>query len=74
MNWMGASCFLIGVAMGIEIAYLVMKYRYDAVAKEVRTMNERISEALGANNQIIGKWSEAVDLNTKLIEELEKRD
>lgn len=74
MNWMNALCLLLGVAVGIEIAWLVMKYRYDTVAKEFYSMNERVSEALTMNSRIIHKWSETIDLNTKLIEELEKRD
>lgn len=74
MNWMNALCLLLGVAVGIEIAYLVMKYRYDTVAKEVRSMNEKIIELLETNGRIFDKWAESIALNDELLEELIKRN
>lgn len=67
MNWLNVGCFLLGLAMGIEIAYLVMKYRYDAVAENIHILNEKTSEVLTMNGRIIGKWEESIKLNDTII-------
>lgn len=74
MNWMNALCLLLGVAVGIEIAYLVMRYRFDTVAKEVRSMNEKIIEVLETNGRVIDKWKDSIDLNSELLDVLKERD
>ena len=74
MNLQNVLWLLLGMCIGAEIMGLVMKYRYDKVAKEVRSMNERISETMSMNNRIIGKWAESVELNNELLTELIKRD
>lgn len=74
MNLQNVLWLLLGMCIGAEIMGLVMKYRYDTVAKEIRSMNERISHLLEANGRIIGKWKDSIDLNSKLIDVLEKRD
>ena len=74
MNWMNAFCLLAGVGVGVEIAYLVMKYRTDIVAEKVHSLEARIGELLDMNGRIIDKWSETIDLNTELIKSLEERD
>ena len=74
MNWMNVLCYLLGLVIGIEIAYLVMKYRYDTVASKIISMEDRLTDILESNGRIIDHWSETIDLNTKLLEELEKRD
>lgn len=68
MNWLNVGCFLLGLTMGMEIVYLVMKYRYDAVAENIRILNEKTSEVLTMNGRIIGKWSETINVNTEIIE------
>lgn len=74
MNWMNAIYYLAGLALGIEIAYLVMKYRYDTVATKIDSMEDKLTDILESNGRIIDHWSETIDLNTKMLEELEQRD
>lgn len=73
MNWMNVLCLLLGLAVGIEIAWLVMKYRYDTVAENVRSMTEKIRELLDTNSRIINKWSESIELNSELLKELDEK-
>lgn len=80
-NWMYALCVLIGVAVGMEILYMVMKYRVDHVAEEIRGINDRMRESWETNNRLLKKWdetvmtlTEVVDFNGRLIDQLEKAE
>lgn len=74
MNWMNAACFLFGVTMGILIAWMAVKCRFDGIAVLFRSMNDDVSEVIEANTRVIAKWEETVELNNTLLKELEARD
>lgn len=74
MNLQNVLWLLLGMCIGAEIMRLVMKYRYDKVAKEVRSMNEKIIDLLETNGRIIENWQKSIDLNSELLEELTKEN
>ena len=73
MNWMNAACFLFGVTMGILIAWMAVKHRFDGIVVLFRSLDDDVSEVIEANTRILDKWSETVDLNTELIEAIKEK-
>lgn len=67
-NWMYALCALLGVALGMEIMYLVMKYRVDQVAEEICKLRADLLEVLEANSRILGRWDETIKTLTDAVE------
>lgn len=68
MNWMNGLCLLIGLGLGLEIMWCVMKYRYDSVTDSINNLSRRLDNALSTNDRIIRGWGESVELNGQILE------
>ena len=68
MNWMNGLCMLIGLGIGMEIMWCVMKYRYDSVTDSINNLCRQLIAALATNDRIIKGWGKSVELNGEILE------
>lgn len=61
MNWMNGLCMLIGLGLGMETMWCVMKYRYDNVAENIEKLHFDLKEALNKNGELIEKWADTIE-------------
>ena len=81
MNWMNGLCMLIGLGLGMEIMWCVMKYRYDNVADNIKKLHIDLNAAMEKNTELINKWgvtiehwNDTINLNGRLIDIIDSAD
>lgn len=74
MNWMNGLCMLVGLAIGAEIMYCILKYRFDKVAMNIEKLHDDLRYALERNDRLMAYWQDAIKLNDEVIERLKAID
>lgn len=67
INWMNGIIFLVGLVLGGEIMYCVLKYRRDAVADKINELHGDLSDLLRQNRTVINEWGKMLTLTEDVI-------
>ena len=66
-NWMYALCVLLGVALGVEIAWLAMKHRHDQLLHRIDKLDDDLAKAFVENARLRDNWGRSIELAWKVV-------